>query len=240
MKNKHQHLLLFGGTGTIGQSIAKKFMADCGRVTVVTRQNITSKHFSDEIDYVSWDPLATQVDNNSVFSDKKYSAVCWAQGLNINDNIKTFDLENHLDLYRINVVYVIASLNYLIANNLLDVSPKLLIVSSIWQEISRQNKLSYGITKSALKGLVLSLANDLGKDGYLVNAVLPGALDTDMTRLNLTSTQLRNIELSTGFGRLPSLLDVSNTACHLLSDQNTGVTGQFIKIDLGFSDVRIV
>jgi hypothetical protein len=77
-------------------------------------------------------------------------------------------------------------------------------------------------------------------DGHLVNAVLPGALDTPMTRQNLSVDQLSKITSSTQFMRLPNLEDVSNAVYYLCSLENSGVTGQFVKIDLGFSDVRII
>jgi NAD(P)-dependent dehydrogenase (short-subunit alcohol dehydrogenase family) len=240
MEKSIQHLLLFGGTGSIGQSITKKFLSDFGRVTIVTRQDIKKNHFSDEVDYIHWDPLSDDSEFNLPLGQKKYTAVCWAQGMNMNDSIRNFEKNKHQELYDANVLFIISSLNYLLVKNYLDLNARLLIVSSIWQEISRQNKLSYSVTKSALRGLVLSLANDLSKDGFLVNAILPGALDTEMTRSNLTLKQLEDIQKSTGFSRLPSLSDVSNLACHLLSNKNTGVTAQFIKIDLGFSDVRII
>jgi NAD(P)-dependent dehydrogenase (short-subunit alcohol dehydrogenase family) len=138
------------------------------------------------------------------------------------------------------VLFVLESLSQLLKAGLLAKSAKLCIVSSIWQEISRQNKLSYGISKSALKGLVLSLANDLAEDGYMVNAVLPGALDTPMTRNNLSEEQIQLIERSTRFNRLATLGDVISTIYFLCSEENSGLTGQFLKVDLGFSDVRII
>jgi enoyl-[acyl-carrier-protein] reductase (NADH) len=61
-----------------------------------------------------------------------------------------------------------------------------------------------------------------------------------MTHKNLSAEQLAKITSSTQFGRLPNLEDVSNAVHFLCSAENSGVTGQFIKIDLGFSDVRIV
>ena len=61
-----------------------------------------------------------------------------------------------------------------------------------------------------------------------------------MTHQNLSEKQLGAVLNSTQFGRLPSLQDVANAAYFLCSDENTGMTGQFIKIDLGYSDVRII
>jgi 3-oxoacyl-[acyl-carrier protein] reductase len=170
----------------------------------------------------------------------QFDAICWAQGKNCNDSIHAFNVEQHREVFEANVVYILQSLSVLLKEHLLKMPARLCVISSIWQDISRQNKLSYGVSKAALKGLVLSLANDLGTDGHLINAVLPGALDTPMTRQNLSTEQLTKITSSTQFGRLPNLEDVTNAVHFLCSTENSGVTGQFIKIDLGFSDVRIV
>ena len=61
-----------------------------------------------------------------------------------------------------------------------------------------------------------------------------------MTRRNLAPEQLDRLSRATGFNRLPSLTDVAGLTCFLCSPENTGVTGQFIAADLGFSHVRIV
>jgi NAD(P)-dependent dehydrogenase (short-subunit alcohol dehydrogenase family) len=96
------------------------------------------------------------------------------------------------------------------------------------------------MSKAALKGLVLSAAADLAKDGHLINAVLPGALDTPMTRRNLSAEQIGRLEGATQFGKLSKLGDVASLVCYLCGAENTGITGQFIAADLGFSHVRIV
>jgi len=150
------------------------------------------------------------------------------------------DLDAHLQLYQANCVYILSSLKLLLQRNLLVKPARLCVISSIWQEIARQNKLSYSMTKSALRGLVLSAAADLAADGHLVNAILPGALDTPMTRKNLTAEQISELAGATQFNRLPQLEDVSRLAMFLCSEENTGITGQFIAADLGFSRVRIL
>ena len=114
------------------------------------------------------------------------------------------------------------------------------VISSIWQKIARQDKLSYSMTKAALQGLILSVSADLASDGHLVNAVLPGALDTPMTRDNLLPTQIEQLTSATGFNRLPALSDVVSLVLYLCSPDNTGITGQFIAADLGFSHVRLI
>jgi NAD(P)-dependent dehydrogenase (short-subunit alcohol dehydrogenase family) len=232
MSGAKQKLLLLGASGSIGWAIHQKFVAQAWDVVGVTRNEVS------ESCQISWNPL----DKTSAFPNEQgpFDAVCWAQGKNINDSIYSFNDEIHREMYEANVLYVLNSVNYLLKNNLLTKPSRLCVISSIWQEIARQNKLSYCVSKSALKGLILSLANDMGVDGHLVNAILPGALDTPMTHQNLSEKQLGAVLNSTQFGRLPSLQDVANAVYFLCSDENTGMTGQFIKVDLGYSDVRII
>ena len=228
--------LLFGSTGAIGEAIGRRFTEAGIEVWGVSRLTGNKGPMT-----VVWDP---QDDASSVPKELKgqgpFSAVCWAQGMNLNDSIHDFDPKRHREMYEANVMFIMASLRALLEARLLGQPSRLCILSSIWQNISRPNKLSYTVTKSAMHGLVLSLVNDLGRDGHLINAVLPGALDTPMTRANLTREQVVAIEKATGYGRLATLEDVANTVHFLCSLANTGLTGQFIKVDLGFSDVRVI
>ena len=235
MTEHQKKLLLFGGSGQIGREVAAKFSNKGWDICTVVRAP------SFEIPAaIVWDVLTSKKIPDDLAVLPPFDAVCWAQGANLNDSIHSFEKANHQTLYEANVLFILESLSQLLKSQLLEKSAKLCIVSSIWQEISRQNKLSYGISKAALKGLVLSLANDLAGEGYLVNAVLPGALDTPMTRSNLSEEQIRSIERATKFNRLATLEDVAATIFFLCSEENSGLTGQFLKVDLGFSDVRNV
>jgi len=233
---KKKHFLIFGGSGSIGSSIIEKFKSNDWIVTCISRNKDNSKNT------IFWDVLndANPQIEDQILNFGLIDAVCWAQGMNGNDNIRNFDEKFHMELYKVNVVFILESLNFLLNKNLLNKNAKLCVLSSIWQLISRQEKLSYGITKSAIQGLVLSLANDLAKDGYFVNAVLPGVIDTPMTHQNLSELQIDKVKQSTGFNKLNNLEDVANAVHFLLSSNNSGITGQFIKVDLGFSDVRII
>lgn len=190
---------------------------------------------------MEWDPLIrNMVDVPPQLLGACFDSAVWAQGQNLNDSITSFDAVAHNDMYRANVVYIMSTLNALLSRELFSTSSRLCIISSIWQNIARQNKLSYTVSKAALQGLVQSLSIDLGKKGFLVNAVLPGVLDTPMTRANLAAEQITRVEEGSPAGRLPSLDDVSNLVGFLCSSNNTGITGQFIAADAGFSYARIV
>ena len=233
-----QRVLIFGASGAIGTALTHWFLVHGWEVTAVTR-SVSPSNVPSEVDWLAWGPFAGNEGVSKEIS-QPFNAAVWAQGQNFNDSIHTFDAAAHDDIYRANVVYIMKSLQALLTQGLLVAPSRLCVISSIWQNIARQNKLSYTVSKAALQGLVQSLAIDLGKDGHLVNAVLPGALDTPMTRDNLSVEQIHRLEELTPLGKLPTLDDVCNMVGFLCSEDNTGITGQFIAADKGFSYARIL
>ncbi|WP_435189571.1 SDR family oxidoreductase [Pseudothioglobus sp. nBUS_23] len=229
-----KNVLVFGGSGQIGSTIVEKFISKSWNTLSVGRKKIISES------YLSWDPFQVMPtkDFEKLSQFGVFDAVCWSQGMNLSDNIFNYKKDLHEDIYRANVLYILESLKFLINSNLLNKPAKFCVISSIWQDLSKENKLSYSISKAALKGLVLSLSNDMAEDGHLINAVLPGVIDSPMTNANLSSTQISNVRNASKFKRLASLKDVANSVYSLCSEENTGITGNFVKIDLGFSNVR--
>lgn len=233
--------LVFGSSGSIGQAVCAQFeeqglhVIRIGRSPQVSPQSLPGK-------WLTWTEGGNQFcdDLQAQLHDVKVDCIVWAQGLNFNDEIADFDSTKHLQMYEANVLFILHTLQTIMNANLLAVDARLCVISSIWQNIARQSKLSYCITKSALQGLVQSLSIDLGKQGILINAVLPGALDTPMTRSNLSFDQIEKLELATPLQSLPDLSDVTGLVNYLCSENNTGVTGQFIAADRGFSYARIL
>jgi len=241
MATGHERLLLFGASGAIGSSIMEMALGRGWEVTAVGRKAPDTKDSAhSKARWIVADPLAAGFDKEHLRGEQPYASVCWAQGTNCNDSVYDMDAARHQEVYDANCTYILVTLQALLTGGMLEQGSRLCVISSIWQEMARQNKLSYCMSKAALRGLVLSAAADLAKDGHCINAVLPGALDTPMTRKNLTAEQMQRIEGGTLFGALPKLEDVARTVCHLCSHESTGVTGQFIAVDLGYSNVRII
>jgi 3-oxoacyl-[acyl-carrier protein] reductase len=233
-----QRLLLFGASGAIGGAVLDAAKERGWRVTAVSRTR--SSQTADGVRWIAADPLDAAFSSDVLAGDAPYNSVCWAQGANRNDSVYDVDVESHLAIYNANCTYILVTLKPLLQAGLLEHGSRLCVISSIWQQLARQNKLSYCMSKAALQGLVLSAAADLARDGHRINAVLPGALDTPMTRANLSAEQIEGLTRATGFVRLPQLGDVASLVCYLCSAENTGITGQFIAADLGYSRVRIV
>lgn len=232
--------LIFGGTGAIGDGIAGRFQAEHWRVVRTTRGTSPDGLPERAGSVVHVDPFGVDTGLDALIALGPFDAVCWAQGKNINDSILGFDAERHLAVYQANCLFVLSTLSWLVQRSLINVGGRLCVISSVWQDLARQNKLSYCVSKAALQGLVRSASVDLAPRGILVNAVLPGPLDTPMTRQALSPEQIQRLQTASPFGRLATVAEVADTVFALCSSANTGMSGQFIHVDSGFSYARLV
>jgi 3-oxoacyl-[acyl-carrier protein] reductase len=232
-------ILVFGGRGAIGTAVCSKFISLGWRVTATSRQPAGTDR-ADGITWITCDPGSVLPTPAVLDRGAPYDAVCWAQGANTSDSVLDVAVENHMALYRANCLFVLETLRSLLDQQLLAPRARLVVISSIWQRIARQNKLSYIMTKAAVSGLIQSASVDLAPLGFLINAVLPSAIDTPMTRANLKPDQVDRLAGATGFNRLVSLDDVVAAIEFLCSERNTGITGQFLTVDLGFTHARLV
>ena len=169
-------VLVFGASGALGSKILEHLSNSGNEVLgFTTNKNAQGLTFLDETG--NW--------LREVVETKGSKSVVFAQGVNLNDSILNLgDIRKVLD---INLLFVIEKLENLLKAGALGQGSSVVILSSIWQEISRQNKLSYTVSKSAIRGLVNSLVADLGPLGIRVNAVLPGVIDTPMTQKALSA-----------------------------------------------------
>jgi len=93
--------------------------------------------------------------------------------------------------------------------------------------------LAYAATKGALETLVKNWAAILGPRGIRVNAVAPGAIETDMS--NFTKTEAGR-ELTLGMQALKRIgkpEDVADVVAFLASDKARWITGASIPVDGG-------
>ena len=218
MPNKENFLVL-GATGSIGSACAEMLQIN-GNVILGSRDLAQ---------------LKTQTESTSGFD-----GVIWAQGLNAGDSIDDFEIETFENVMEANVFYILNSLEMLLSNGKIHDDAQLVVLSSIWSQLSRPNKLSYGVSKAALGGLVRSLSVDLGKFGIQINAVLPGPINTPMTVKNLKPTELERLISETPIKRLIKLEEVVSVVCAFATGQMKGVTGQEIIVDGGWSVSKLV
>ena len=222
------HVLIFGASGSIGNYIFDK-LHDNGNIVYGTTTSMDKT--TDKIIFVNSN------NTTNLLNIPNLDAIVWAHGYNFSDNITNFDISKFNTMIDANISFILNTLHYLINNNKINDNAKMVIISSIWEESTRPNKLSYSISKSALSGLVKNIAIDLSSRNILINNVLPGVIDNEMSRKNLSETTMNYVKDYLHFNRLITLDDVYKTVKFLICE-NTGITGQSIKVDLGFTNIK--
>jgi 2-dehydro-3-deoxy-D-gluconate 5-dehydrogenase len=96
---------------------------------------------------------------------------------------------------------------------------------------------AYGASKGGIVQLTKALASGWAKDNIQVNAVLPGWIDTDLTRAARQEVKSLNtlVLMRTPAGRWGEPGDLSGVAVFLASRASDFITGAAIPVDGGYS-----
>jgi 3-oxoacyl-[acyl-carrier protein] reductase len=92
----------------------------------------------------------------------------------------------------------------------------------------------YTASKGGVMALTEALALELTAKGINVNAICPGAVDTDMTKGAKESGQLEPLLLRIPKGRLGKPEEIANLAVFLASEEASYITGAAIVVDGGW------
>ena len=229
-----RHILLFGARGSIGSFIADQLRTNHPDITV----HRTSSSRIDDHDLVRYDDAC---DDDiaalaaGAWSGVRFDGVVWAQGINLSDDLSTFNHDRLMEALCANASFIVRSCGRLLAHDLLSPRCRMVVISSIYEHHSRPRKLTYTLTKSMIGGVVRSLSCDpgLGPD-MLINSLCPGPIDNAMTIRTLSPDQMDRVTGKTRHRRLVSLHDVWVSVRFLLLE-NTGIDGQSITLDLGMT-----
>lgn len=106
-------------------------------------------------------------------------------------------------------------------------------MSSSAVTMGRPNYLHYIASKSALVGMTRSMARELGPYGINVNAVMPGAVFTEIERKTVTPEQKQAILAAQSIRTPGRPEDVAGAILFLASDVAAWITGQCLTADGG-------
>ncbi|WP_166875352.1 SDR family NAD(P)-dependent oxidoreductase [Salinibacterium sp. ZJ450] len=111
---------------------------------------------------------------------------------------------------------------------------RIINISSMVSRAAYPGSIAYGMSKAAVNSLTLSLAAGLGHRGISVNAVAPGATDTEFIGAVKTNpARLAAILDGTALGRLGHPRDIAGVVAFLASDDGAWITGQVIEASGG-------
>lgn len=104
-------------------------------------------------------------------------------------------------------------------------------VASVWGEIGASMETAYSASKAAVIGFTKALAKEIAMSGVRVNAVAPGAIDTDMLK-SYTQSEIKELCNEIPMGRLGSPEEVAQAILFLA--QNKYITGSVLDINGGW------
>ncbi len=107
-------------------------------------------------------------------------------------------------------------------------------ISSIMGQVSKEKRNVYSATKAALIGMARASALDLGPFGVTVNCIAPGPFMTDMPMSVLSDPEKQAFADRTALGRWAQPSELVGPVLMLCSEAGSYVTGQTLFVDGGY------
>jgi NAD(P)-dependent dehydrogenase (short-subunit alcohol dehydrogenase family) len=239
--------IVTGGTSGIGRSTAVALASAGAKVVVAGRReaegNETVKLVRDaggEAKFVQAD-VTKEDDIARIVSEtvKEYGRLDIAfnnAGVETLAPITEINESEYRKVFDINVWGVLASIKHEVPAMMKNGGGSIINTSSIAGHIGMAGASIYIASKHAVEGITKTSALELAKEGIRVNAVAPGAIETDMIdRFAGKEGEMRDYLTSLHpIGRLGKPQEIADAVVWLASDQSSFVTGQSIVVDGGY------
>jgi len=110
---------------------------------------------------------------------------------------------------------------------------RLVLISTDLAERGLPGAWPYGAAKAGLHGLVASLQHDLGKDGVLVNIVMPGITVENGEHRVIPKPALDQLANRFSARRLPETTDLADAILFLTSPRTRAIQGEILRVTGG-------
>jgi NAD(P)-dependent dehydrogenase (short-subunit alcohol dehydrogenase family) len=220
-----KHVAVTGAARGIGLAIAERLAADGARLTLLDRDEPRLDGATIRVVDIS--------DRDAVFAAFNEPLDALVANAGIGGGNEPGDHDRFDEILQTNLYGTYWCVRA--AEPLLADGGRIVVTSSILSRIGVAGYTGYCASKAALLGLVRSLAAELAPRRIQVNAICPGWVDTDMTRLGLSLfeglTQEEAWDVAkqeVPLRRMSDPSEIAGTVAWLLSDDSVGVTGQAI------------
>ncbi len=237
---RRRSVLVTGGSGGLGEAIARRFSAAGDRVGVLDHDEAAAARVARE---VGGEALGASVTDAAAI-DRAMDrfgvpdvTIC-AAGIVRFGPLLELGEQAWQDVIDVNLTgtYRVARAS---ARRLIDAGRggSIIVLTSINGRAPGMNAGAYGTTKAALGLLVRQMAQEWAMHGLRVNAVAPGLIDGGMSAPIYADRHVREArESRVPLGRLGTPSDVADVV-HWLASEGAGyITGQELVVDGGVTD----
>ncbi|MBD8068234.1 elongation factor P 5-aminopentanone reductase [Bacillus sp. PS06] len=109
----------------------------------------------------------------------------------------------------------------------------IIMITSIWGLIGASCEVLYSMVKGSQNSFVKALAKEVSLSGIRVNAIAPGAIDTQMLNL-FTEDDKTALKEEIPMGRLGKPEEIAEVVGFLCSDKASYMTGQVLSVNGGW------
>lgn len=216
-----KRVLITGGSRGIGQQIAKLMTTKGYEVVVPKREELNLESLESVDKYFSTERHIDILINNA--------------GINFISPLPDIAIEQWSQMLTVNLTAPMKLVQKVIPHMQKAKWGRIINISSIFSNLTRQGRASYSASKSGLNGLTRTAAVELGPYGILVNAVCPGYVETQLTHQNNSPADIEKILKTIPVGRMAQPAEIAELVEFLCSERNSYITGQMITADGGFS-----
>ena len=245
---KDKITIVTGGTRGIGKGIAKRFLEEGATVIIIGGQN---QEDADKA-VAELSPLgkveAMMVDLSDAAAAEKMIDDVVAKygridilvnhaGIQIRKWATAFPIEEFKKVIDVNMIaYYVASrtaARYMQKQG----GGSIVCISSGNSQCYTSQRSAYNISKTAVNGLVATLGVEWARFNIRINAVAPGYVMTEMIQkgINEGIIDIDNIMKVIPMKRLLQPSEIASSVCFLASDEASGITGQTLFTDGGWS-----
>jgi 2-dehydro-3-deoxy-D-gluconate 5-dehydrogenase len=245
-----QVALVTGGNGGIGLGMARGLARSGARVVVAARDEEKSLAAVAELKSLGSDALAIRVDvtneasvaalvRDTVERCGRVDILINNAGINVRRPVQDLELEQWRQVMDTNLTSAFLCARAVYPHMKRAGAGKVINIGSMLSIFGASFAPAYGASKGGIVQLTKSLAVAWAPDNIQVNAVLPGWIDTDLTRKARTDVPgLHDRVLSRSpAGRWGVADDFEGIAVFLASTQSNFITGAAIPVDGGYSSL---